>query len=279
LARFQGNGWSFDYPASWARYEAVQEGSHANAFGFLTDEELDEARACDDTDGTVRCQIGPRSGHPGGVLVEISATVCAWGCIRTWRASDDGFLRIDGIPATTSRGSDANWEYWSWSLADPSNASQTLWVRAMIRRPTVEASNADVEGLMASWRWDPPFVPLDPADAPSIAAKTVRDAKLADPTYACVPERAGFEQRTKLNTIDENQLRRPIEVTCSVSIRATSGIYWLVRMEVAWQAQGGSKAGAEVREVWLTRDGVATWGSARHARPPYCCVADVSTIN
>jgi hypothetical protein len=132
---------------------------------------------------------------------------------------------------------------------------------------------------MTSWRWDPPFAPVDPEDAASIVAATVRNTRTEDPTYACVPEREGIEQAAKLETLDQYRLKRPLEVTCSVSIRATSGIYWLVRMEVAWEAQGGAKANADVRMVWLTRNGVATWGSDAHARPPYCCAEDERTSN
>jgi hypothetical protein len=269
-ARFEGPGWHFDYPSSWGQYQGLRE--PGASLGFVTNEQLDEARACDDTDDETRCQTGPRSGRRDGVLIEISRDACAYGCTLDWGNEKAFAAKVDGVPAKAERGEDGARQFLTWTIADPATAASWFLVRAQLRTDGGPATVAAVEALIASWRFDPPFVPPDLRDTADVAARAVRDAKSGEPSFECVPEERGLERTARVTALGTYQLTRPLEVTCSMSISIVAQLYWLLRMEVAWEAQGGSTANAQVLWLWLTRDGEATWGSRDNARPPYCCV-------
>lgn len=271
LARFDGPGWHFDYPATWSRHRSPLGGRQALDLGFVTNEELDFRACTTHDDKGPLCLPNYRIPSSGGLVVHILEVGSAYGSIRKWDRSEPGATEIDGVRAAKGTFADSTRHLLSWDIANPSNAATSFSVTTEVRRDGDVTGIAAVETLMASWRFDPPFNPPNPAETPPFAAQAVRDMKAENPTYACVPEEPGRTVTTTVTKLDTSRLLHPLEVTCSASIGVTSGMYWLVRLEVRWKAQGGSRADADVIKRLLTVDGVSTWGSDRNASPPYCC--------
>ena len=145
----------------------------------------------------------------------------------------------------------------TWKIQRPGFIDNWVQLEADIRGPGLDALRAQVEALIASFRFTPAPTPIsnDPAVAQDVARKAMTKLK-TDATYDCFPDAAGSSRQATITSMPHGPaLSSPVPVTCSVAISPTDIGFWKLDLTISWEASGTRKAGSNVTTQWLAPDG------------------------
>lgn len=137
LARFDGQGWSLDYPAAWRLFPSQIFEHYPGEDAFLTTEPVDESRVCKlDAQGN-SCDLRSIDVAPGNVIFGLG-----WGAWMTtgpedWVHPSEGQpIKVGGTPATEIQAVEAD----QMTLTCGSCASRTSATGSRSRRGSASRS-------------------------------------------------------------------------------------------------------------------------------------------
>jgi hypothetical protein len=272
LSHFDRDGLAFDYPASWRLTASGQNMHYITILDFLgTGSGLATCAAVtpgpsdlfiSGTDcgadmnvgpGEVEVQLSRGDGPPHGPI-DPSAS---------FAIGDAGsHVVVGGLPAIFSEdGSTASDSATlRWTLSVPDKAMSLYNIEARMRAPGLDLARAQVQALIASIRYDPPLVPLDPSDAGRVLAAGLEAAARDDPGLACFPRVPGASA-TVMVVAGQVPLSRPLPVTCTTAIEPVAMWLWRLTLTESWQAASDRSAGTRTMTIWLSADGTLQWSS------------------
>jgi hypothetical protein len=295
LAHYDRGGLAFNYPSSWALVPSDFVAHYGRPLAFLgTSSDLIAGRGlptCNDITpgpsdqfiGSSECGWNIGVG-PGQVLVTVglSEGPPRPGPIDTADPSQlplgGRYVTVGGLPATYAETTDGDTLTMSWMLSVPENLMSRFTIDAQIVGPGTETMRAQVEAMVASIRYDPPVVALDPADGPRIAALAVASLQKSDPDFACFPTEPGATATATVNELPfYSELGKPLPVTCSIAIEPTYIGLWKMTLTQSWTAASDRTAGSLETTVWVGPDGVpGQTGGGAAPDIPYWPVASPS---
>jgi hypothetical protein len=275
LAHFDEHGLAFDYPASWKMATSGQNMRYITILDFLGT-----------GSGLATCQAVT----PGPSDLFISGTDCRTdmnvgpGQVEVQLSFGDGpphgpidpsapygigiagtYVVVGGLPAIFSEdsqtGSDATTTL-HWTLSVPDSTMSLYDVEARMEEPGLDQARAQVGALVASIRYDPPPVLLDPSDAQRALAVGLEAAAQKDPGLACFPRIAGASATATVTVMaGQAQLSKPLSVTCSTAIEPVAMWLWRLTLTESWAAASDRSAGTLTMTIWLSADGTPQWSS------------------
>ena len=132
---------------------------------------------------------------------------------------------------------------------------------------------AQLEAMIASFRFEPPPVPLPTAkhDVDAIAAKAVAELVAIDAAaYTCFPDRPGITKRADVQTLPGfGAFRKPLPVSCTITLQSTDVGLWRMELDASWTAASDRSAGAATAIQWLFPDGSLSASSGGGGEAPY----------
>lgn len=274
LATYSGEGYAFEYPASWHAYPLRMTASFFTVAGYLASEPIDTSKICTSTPNSTSCNFRGYDLDPGQVVVEIAA----WGTpmddpLAFWdRPAEGRRILVGGMPAiVTEELAGPDRIVTTWKVARPDVIGNWIQLDADVRGPGDGLARADLQALVQSFRFDPPPTPLDPSAAGRIGNGALASLHASDPeAYACFPP-AGKSVRASVTAAPGAPLRQPLEATCSTAITATDLGFWRLQLTVAW---GEDPLRPNLRYTtvqWLQADGTPTAAMMGGDNLPNCC--------
>ncbi len=259
LAAFDEQGIAFDYPAMWRvfHYEAIS--SFSNLIVYLGT--VDVPNPCTTKGNATSCGASYRLA-PNSIVVSVSGIGMPGFNILDGHPPGSRALVIGGLPAYVEPqvpsdpgvGADRTM---SWTIARPGSVDNAFVIRADIRGPDVDGQARQVEALIASVRYDPPVVPLEPGEAAAERAANAAIASLArdDPTWACFSGTPGLERMRISSLVSGPALGEPQIASCTTQIDATRLQLWRLTLTLRL-ARPDPTAGSGQRIVlWVNPDG------------------------
>jgi hypothetical protein len=162
-----------------------------------------------------------------------------------------------------------------WQIFRPDFFGTWVQIEADLRGPRVSKLRAQVEAMVASFRFEPAPTPLasGKAAADAIAAVAVQTLQWRDrTTYACFPP-VGVAPVSVVMALPSGTLRKPLPVICSTAIQRTDIGFWRLKLVARWQAAADRRTGHETTIQWLYPDGRIAASIGIGSPPaPYCCV-------
>lgn len=274
LAHFQGDGWSFDHPAAWRFSKVDAVSSFSDTIGYLGTIGVDPNAICQHTTNSVSCNARGYDLPPGNVVVLIAH----WGTpmldpVEFYDHPTDGTrVSIAGMPAIWSlQVVGADRVVLTWQIARPDAFGNWIQFDADIRGPDQAAMGRQVDALIASFRFEPPPVPLAAGQAAAIAVRAVAALVAMEPgAYACFPDRPGVTKSAQVLTLPmRGSFSKPLPVSCAITIAATDVGLWRMELVASWTAADDRSAGSDTTVQWLFPDGSLSASSGGGGDAPY----------
>ena len=266
-------GLAFDYPARWTIVRPTLNMRYISVLAFLGTGE--GSQICTPTGVILQCYSNVHLG-PGQVMVRLSETSTPVGgpfdaADVKWIGPGEDLTTVGGLPATYSESTRTGW-YQSdlamvWILSAPGSIQERYEVDAYVRGPDVDVLRTEVNRLVASIRYDPGPVKLDPTDGPGVASGTLAQLRASDPNGFCYPAEPGVSSQV-MEAIFGVRLTKPLPVTCEVRIEPYVGL-WKLTIGVSWDAAPDRSAGSYTVKLYLTPGGQQTWSEATGSPVPY----------
>jgi len=140
------------------------------------------------------------------------------------------------------------------TLSVPGSIDARYRIQVDMREPGLDELTAEVTALIASVRYDPPPVVLDPADASRAAAVGLQKAAAADPSLACWPTTPGWVEATMAPGPCSPAVTGTIDVTYLTKVEPYAIGLWKLTLAETWNSIGGGD-GAGMIIIWLAPDG------------------------
>lgn len=264
LAHFDDGGIAFDYEADWTLTRIGVNVRYGEIIAFVGTRPA--GPACTFSVDGANCSLRAHPIEPGGVLVEIS-TRDGPGPLRVTDLPADGGTRtlVGGMPAIESAGLQAVApgvdRALHWVVAMPRTDHGMYEIDAEIRAPELDRRETQVRALVASFRFDPPVVPLPVGAAGDTAAATAARTALAalrahSHQYDCFPTVPGMSRHA---TIVEPPmgpvLAQPAGATCTTTVAPSDLQLWKITLRVEWDEPGTSIGNPWTTVVWVAPDG------------------------
>jgi len=260
-----GTGWSFDYPATWRYFSAANlpPSSFSLTLGYLATIDLDVSSFCQQTNNGFSCNYQyPLT--PGTLVVEIASG--GFPNSPLWNGDTPAGQKrvmVAGMPALyAEQHLAADVDILSWQIARPDAFDNYYVLTAHIKGPGGGALRREVQALVASFRFDPPVVPLssDPSAAARAAAGALAFLRALKPegsSYACFPDVPGTSRGATIHAFPniEPGLHKPLPVVCSMTIEPTDLQVWKMTLQFSWDAAADRQAGRYVITLLVTRTG------------------------
>ena len=258
LAHFDGDGYGFDYPAAWTFQPFTSTTSFFTVKGYLGNDPVAVANVCQTTGNGTVCHFQPAGHRRDSVVIEIAM----WGApmsdpIEPWLHPTDGRpVRIGGMPGVAGERHDVPGHLGlTWKALRPDAFDNWVQLDADVAEPLDPVIGAQLEALIASFRFVPAPAALDPSAAAGIAQAGLATLKAEDAEgYACYPP-AGRSVDAVVTKLPMGPFVSGLQATCSTSIAASPIGYWRLDMTVAWPQTGGVAAGQWTTTQWFTAAG------------------------
>jgi hypothetical protein len=253
--------------------------SHLDTIGYLSSQAIDTSAICQATDESSSCDFQAYKLRPGNVVILLSNWSRPENPIEKYDHPHSGVsLRVGDMAAvrTIQRVGDDHLRL-EWEIARPDIFGAWVQIEADIRGPHLSELRRQLAAMIASFRYEPPPQPLpdDDATARAIAATAITELRDGDPAaYECFPTEVGTTNPAIVEALPGGTLRKPLPVTCSMSIHTTDVGFWRMQLIVGWEAAKDRTAGAETTTQWLFPDGRITGSEIAGDMPgsAYCCV-------
>jgi len=266
-------GLAFDYPARWQVVRPLTNMPYISVLAFIGTGS--GRQNCTPTGVILQCYSDIHL-EPGQVMVRLSETSSPVGgpfdvADARWLGPGEGLTTVGGLPASYSESTRAGW-YQSdlamvWNLSAPGSILARYEVDAYVRGPDVDVLRTEVNRLVASIRYDPEPVKLDPTDGPGVASGTLARLRASDPSGFCYPTGAGVSSQV-VDAIFGVRLTKPLPVTCDVRIEPYVGL-WKLTIAMSWDAAPDRSPGSYTVNLFLTPGGQRTWSEATGSPVPY----------
>lgn len=277
MAHYAEHGLSFDYPAGWQFSPVVSRFSFQATSGYFGTISVTQEQICQKTALSAKCVYRGYDLPPGNVMVLLS---------HVGNGPVDPVAIFDH-PAKGTRATvgdmaavfneqvlAADRSVLSWMIARPDAAGNWIEFDADIHGPDDGSLRAGVEAMMASFRFDPPPMPLATSETAidAIVARALADLRSGAPAeYACFPDRTGVVRHMTARRLPSAALLKGLPVTCSVTIEPTDVHLWRLELVATWKAAADRRAGTHRTVEWLLADGSEGSGSGAGDPIPYCC--------
>jgi hypothetical protein len=269
---FHGDGWTFDYPSTWKPYPMRVVAFEFTTVGYVASTTIDTSAICSETEDSASCDFGAYRLPPGNVVIGLA----------NWAPGIEDPVRffehprvghtvvVGGMPAVMTEDQIAdNRVRLEWKIARPDVFGVWVQFTADVRGPRLGELRDAVEASIRSFRFLPPPVPLPQSDeaADAVARQAIASLQAEDAdAYACLPQMVGVDKTETVEAIPAGDLKKPLQVTCSVTISRTDVGFWKMTLRIEWDS------GVETVVQWLFPDGTLSARSDRGAPPTdYCC--------
>jgi hypothetical protein len=259
VAAFDEQGIAFDYPASWRAFHYQAISSFSNLIVYLGT--VDVPNPCTTDGNTTSCGASFRLA-PNSIVVAVSGIGMPGFNILDSHPPGSRALVIGGLPAYVEPqvpsdpgvGADRTM---SWTIARPGSVDNAFVIRADIRGPDVDGQAQQVEAVIASVRFDPPVVPLDPGEAAAERAATAALATLArdDPAWACFSGKPGVRQMRISSFVSGPALVEPQVASCTTQIEATRLQLWRLTLTLRLDRPDPTAGSGQRIVLWVNPDG------------------------
>ena len=266
-------GLAFDYPAGWYVAHPADNMHVMSVLAFLGTGS--GYQVCTPWGDTVQCYSDIHL-ESDQVIVRLSELTTQVGgpfdaADAKWLNPGQDLVTVGGLPATYSESTRTGW-YESdlalvWNLSAPGSILERYEIDAYMRGPDVDVLRTEVDRLVASIRYDPAPVKLDPTQGPGVASGTLAELKAAYPDSICYPTALGATSQ-ELQLVFGVQLTKPLPVTCTAQIEPYVGL-WKLTITTAWNAAPDRSAGSYTLQLYLTPSGERTWSEAIGGPVPY----------
>ena len=259
-----------DYPAEWTLRPADVLMRHTHVIEFIGT--APSTAGCTTVGALTSCGVD-HALEPGTVSVAVEEPGGPLTIDTPFERAEDPppgttVVEIDGVPAFLTREADAIELF----VPAPDRIFGGTRLRAMVRGPGDEALWEQVEGLLASVRYEPPLQPTDQLDeeAAAAAARAAVEQKAShDRAYACFPRTPGRSRHAVVQRLPGySRLHRRLPVTCSTEIEGTPLEVWKMTLTSSWTDGPRRSAGSAAETVWIGPDGEYLTTS-RGGDPPY----------
>lgn len=275
VASFVANGYAFDYPATWQRYPfEFAAMSHFTVVGYLSNRPLDTSQICLSSENSTSCNFRNYPIEAGQVVLEVAD----WGWfiddpVAFWDRPTEGRPTIVGgmaaIVSESASGSDRSLK--TWKVNRPDAFGNWIQLEADLQGPGTGLARAQLDAIIASFRFEPSPVRLDPGMADQIGAAALATLRAQDPeAYACYPP-IGQSVRTTITAAPGAPLRAPLQAVCSSALVPTDIGYWRLELTVAWGPDLAHPDHHYLTVQWLRADGTLSAQSGSGDSLPNCC--------
>lgn len=274
LGLFQRDGFRFLYPPTWHSYPMQMAASFFSVEGYLASEPIDMDRVCTFSENSTSCNFRGYDLHPGNVAIEIAG----WGIpmddpLAFWdRPAEGRRILVAGVPAISLRddvGPDR--VVLTWKISQPDALGSWVQIDADILGPNSALAMAQVDALVASFRFDAPPQHLDPALAGRTAEVAMQQLRRMDfEAYACFPP-LGHTVAASITAVPSMQLTEPVDGSCGTAITATDLGFWRLDLTVTWGTDPERPDHRYVTQQWLMPDGTPTVQTGHGDPLPFCC--------
>lgn len=278
LRAFDGDGMTFDYPATWGFYPLQVSMSFSTTIGYLASTPVDTDAICQRSSSSLTCNFEGYDLPPGNVVIELA--YAAWPIsdpVEFYNRPAVGSRTTVGGMATVFSEEPAGTDRirLRWQIARPDAFGNWIQIDADIRGPEMDALREQVDALIASFRFVPAPVPLPEGEAAAqaIAARALAAAVASEPAaYGCYPTELGISKPSVIEEVPTMRLKKPLPVTCSTSITRTDVGLWKLELVAAWDAAADREAGTLTTILWLLPNGSGGSLTGSGALPDaYCC--------
>ncbi len=277
VVAYPGDGWTFDYPSTWTFYPFKLTASFFDTIGYLATLPVDTDAICDRSINSVSCDFRGYEMRPGTVVVELAN----WGTpmtdpVQFYDHPDQGTrVVVGGMPAVFSEERvSADRVRLTWMIARPDAFGNWIQIDADILGPGDGPLRRQVEGMIASFTFDPAPKPLaeGQGEADAIAALAVERLQQDEAAaYACFPAAAGTTKTATVEALPSATLKEPLPVRCSTRISRTDVGFWRLELVASWDAAADRSAGSATTVQWLFPDGAPSASIGSGDPIPYCC--------
>jgi hypothetical protein len=140
------------------------------------------------------------------------------------------------------------------TLSVPGSIDARYRIQVDMRGPALDELTAEVTALIASVRYDPPPVALDPSDASRVVAIGLQKATAADSSLACWPTVPGWVEATMAPGPCSPMVDVTADVTYTTKVEPYAIGLWKLTLAESWNVQGGG-SGSGMIVIWLAPDG------------------------
>ncbi len=270
---FERDGFAFDYPASWHFYPMEMSASFFSTVGYLSSAPIDVDRICIRTPNSLSCDFRNYGLVPGQIVLEIAMWGVPTDPQEIWDQPAKGRrIQVADVPALFSQEVGPDRTLFTWKIARPDALSNWLQLDADIAAVGQGARMAEMAALIASLRFDPAPVPLDPGAADRVADLALANLRRQDAEgFRCFPGN-GTSVVAKVTAAPGAPLRKPLMATCSTRITATDLGWWRMELVVAWDGISGGELDQRYTTIqWVAGDGALSMQSSGGDNLPNCC--------
>jgi hypothetical protein len=188
------------------------------------------------------------------------------------RPVDARAVDVDGLPGYLEigpsdqplLGADRSW---TWTLPSPGSVDNSYQIRAVVRGPDFDLMTRQLQGLIASVRYDPPVarLPATGAALDAALATTLDELAASSPAWHCFPAHVGTATATISEFPGGPALGAPHAATCRTAVEATALQLWRATFTVTLDQPDPVVGGRFQAQVWIAPDGtpgLMTSGSA-----------------
>jgi hypothetical protein len=248
--------------------------SFFSVIGYLASEPIDMSSICTTVANGTSCDFRGYELHPGNVAIEIAG----WGIpmddpLTFWdRPADGRRILVGGVPAIASReaiGPDR--AVLTWKISQPEALGSWIQLDADILAPNSALAMAQIDALVASFRFDHAPQPLNPALGGKTAEVAMQQLRRMDfEAYACFPP-SGHTVAASITAVPSMQLTQALVGTCGTAITATDLGFWHLELTVTWGDDPQVPDHRYVIDQWLQPDGTPSVQGGHGDPLPYCC--------
>lgn len=276
LTHYAEQGFSLDYPSGWRFSPVVSRFSFQGTSGYLGTIGVSQNQICQETPSSITCNYRGYHLPAGNVMVLVSHVgIPMTDPVQFYDRPTDGHrVAVGGMPAVASLDAlGADRVVLTWKVARPDAFGNWIQFDADIRGPDQATMRAQVEALIASFRFEPPPIPMPSGDgaADAVAAKAVAALQaIQGGAYACFPDRPGLTKRAEVQTLPGfGAFRKPLPVSCTIALAATDVGLWKMELNATWTAASDRSAGSAHTIQWLLPDGSLSASSGGGGQAPY----------
>ncbi|HEX7490740.1 MAG TPA: hypothetical protein VF337_03435 [Candidatus Limnocylindrales bacterium] len=172
------------------------------------------------------------------------------------------YVTVGGQPAVLITQTTGTEETLDWTIAQPKEPHTRVQVHAEIAAPGSDKMKAEVDALVASFRFSSPVKPLDLSQANAIAGQWITMAS-STAGFGCFTASPGVRTTGVLTEymwgLDglprPHALSKPLPVSCLMTIEAVPSIgLWKLTFTQSWSADADRTAGSSTLVFWLDPD-------------------------